>query len=579
MAAQPPANSVWIAGPLITPNKYHRLTNATPKYMIIHEIKKSAHAGLLSKARIACIAQLLHDGIVLPIGDNHGCKKELKGISNAWGIVDNITQTNPDLMQPNNDDVNIDNLLAHQGMFKDEVPRSRKRLFDLRVVKFDFPTYIATWTFPNVPPGRCTLRVNDDGSESDDSESDDDGKRDGGFDYSLFKNYEDFNDKINLSQAQHDRALLSELDKVDPTVFVPSQYVSKVLDPVHENGFIKRHRQVLTARLQIMFNIQTARHADGTLPITEVLKYSDLKSDLNLFNNKFANLLMLYRVYHMCKPVPALFGPFLDKKGDELRKSHDILWKRCWLLLNNGPTIDKVIKNNGERAKAFPFDYIPAECDTLFKLDEKKLVPDNARLETFALLKLKNAPIDQMNDKDYVFDGLRPKAKRRKISHDVGGIVGIGSTALDSGDKSLLNNLVSMIQIQLEQRDQQRDAKLGAKLDNMNMRNGGSAFTDSISDMLKKDIRGTYYFCHNYAVGKDKECKGFELIGRETISNGVESRRRKTMQALLNRSYKGKDKILMLHGKQFCSCCILSFSRYFRLPLKLILMGNLFLVR
>ncbi len=78
---------------------------------------------------------------------------ELTGIGNVCGIVNDLVNNNSYTLQPNNDDVNIDNLLAHQGMFKSQVPPTQKRLYDARIIKLNFNAYIATWAFPNVPAG------------------------------------------------------------------------------------------------------------------------------------------------------------------------------------------------------------------------------------------------------------------------------------------------------------------------------------------------------------------------------------------------------------------------------------------
>ncbi len=64
--AQPqlPANCVWINGP--------SLSKSRPKFMIVNE-----NTGIISLGRAACIAQLLHEGIVLAIGNHLGYRIDL----------------------------------------------------------------------------------------------------------------------------------------------------------------------------------------------------------------------------------------------------------------------------------------------------------------------------------------------------------------------------------------------------------------------------------------------------------------------------------------------------------------------
>ncbi len=581
----PPPNSKWVNGPQIPLNQFHVSANQTKKFMIIRKITAGAKAGVFSPGRIAVLAQLLHDGLLLAIGGQYGCKPELKGLGSAFGDAQHLVNNNPGRLAADNDGKDVSAFLnALNGMFVDAVPPTRLDLYVDRIKKFDFKTYISNWIFPNAPMGVCTALpanslVDGQGNQiggggpggqiiqniinNDNDNNDNDNN--GGFDYSIYDNLLNANDNIDLSQQNYDSQMAKKLAEVAANVFVPSEHVARTCDPLRETDFGLRMSKCMQVRLQIMLNIQQSRHLDGSLAPDQVLKYEDLKSELNILNMRFADLLMFYRVYYMLKPIPKLFAPFLDKKGNELEVSHNVLWKRCWITLNKGPDLDKVITTLGKRQKPFPFDFIINEAATFFVVHNGKISYDINVLNKFALEKLGNEiNIINNNNINDPFAKLGPQSKRRKVSHDSSGSALVGgdiNTELSPRDRNLMNHLVTMMNTQVSQ----RDVNINRKLDLALAGKSGSAFSDSVSEMLKNKSRGPDYFCQDYAVGKDKELKGFLIIAKDAMQSSAHSRKRKWMQSLINSDYSGKEKLTKLHG-------IYNISRLFSpviLPIKI----------
>ncbi len=304
-----------------------------------------------------------------------------------------------------------------------------------------------------------------------------------------------------------------------------------------------RIKLALSARNAIMINIQNDQRAAGQIAPNIVLKYEDLKGQLNVFNMRCADLLMGYRVYYMLNPLELPFAPFLDKQGIALTTAHDIIHKKVFRLLQKEGVIDA----EGARVKPFPYDLIPNEINNLFKLVNGRVeLGDNNIFETMVskLIQLNNGNISSDDDSkgDNVFSRL--SAQSTGNNQSVTAPLSSDSSELTKRDKIFLNNITIMMGKNFDQRDQQ----LFDKLDTMHGK-GKNAFTDSVTDMLKSPHRGTSYFSQDYSVGKDKEAKGFKLIANDIMSEGADSRSRKLYQGLMNNDYSGKDKIRFLHGK------------------------------